>query len=167
MKKWKDLVVTPIETVWKYNEWHEHDEKVGELLGFALSIEQRYVECFPERKLPLPYYFSMEDNHLLADAAPLARASCALLTYDKKDAYLSKLCAYPMHQGHGKRFLEKVQNMLRSQKVERVWLFTDRGSHVGGFYEKLGYKMVNEKEGVPPSIWSIRYEDNLYCLVLC
>ena len=162
-KEYKGLVVTPMEKIWDYFEWYQHDDKVCELLGFARSIEERYEHCFPEHGgLPRPDMFSTEDSHLLADQY----ASCTLSTFYKKDAFLSKLCAYPMREGHGKRFLDKVVKLLRAQKVEHIWLCTDRAGYVNGFYENYGFKLVEEEKGVPPPIWRMRHADHLFCLSL-
>ena len=128
------------------------------------DTEERYAFCFPKNTLE-PTLECTWCDFMLADH----HVSCGVMLKDhKKDAYISRLGAWPQNMGHGVRFVEKLKLALADMGVERVWLFTDFDCdpRVRAFYEdKCDFKRVDEEDmSVWPPTWIVEMwnDDTLF-----
>ena len=61
--------------------------------------------------------------------------------WEGTDYFIKEFCIDGMLQseGHGKRFLEEMNDYLNSQSIKAIWLMTERTTPAYAFYQKNGF----------------------------
>ena len=161
------LVFAPSYCVRRQAEWAEHDKQVCLLLGAPSNLAGRYKMCFPGKVHDIGPPSACDWCDTLVCGA---NASCGLHIRGD-DAYVSRLCALPRQQGHGSRFVGRLNEVLRESGVRRVWLFADQGVQpkLLDFYtDKCGFLSVQRGAGPVPPEWvdEMWGDDFLFCAEL-
>ena len=152
--------MTPVEHLRLCDSWEAHDAEVERLLGCFNDTRERFRHSFPQETLGPPSEATWCHRMLTGE-----NACCALHVFGR-EAYVSRLCAWPQRHGHGAEFMRAVERYLRaSTTVERVWLFTDADAphRLLRFYEELlGFREVFDCCKTPAQICDMWGRDHLF-----
>jgi len=66
--------------------------------------------------------------------------------WEGTDYFIKEFCIDSDFQGegHGKAFLDEMNDLLRSESIKAIWLMTERTTPAYTFYQKNGFKELKE-----------------------